>query len=469
MLTLEYSKPIPPYSLVESRLSQEGRFGWIMAIWHPEKAVVLEEITAEIILALRSAEAHEINRMEAEKWLKEFFADLHWKLHALLRKSDLVEKGISLFFALIYDQEIFYVQFGRVFCGIADGKKLSISGADYKKYRMQTFEKLNLLGFVSQDIRFRIHREYIKEDQRFIALSSNLAPKIFGNYESLESMQFFLDSNNSGEDSLWLMLTGKPELVKPQRRRLSRLQFSTIIILFLMLIATLYMIFGNRVIEQFFHKTRLDVQHTKSLRLEQIPNTLVGDTQNLLKYINRIVSLPAREIELGVAWSATLPYTVTSTPVFSRDLIYLSAGEHLLAFDKKSRDLKWKKSFESHINSISFSDAMLIVYLEKDRAFGIRDDGNVVWEQDLSSPQEDLGRLKPSRISPEDDPRLSRPINVVPSLSQISIIDPTSGESLSSISFTDEVKSLSAYDNYAYCFYAVVDDGILCISLKIDN
>lgn len=469
MLALEYSKPIPPYSLVESRLSQDGRFGWIMAIRHPEKDKILEEIVAEIILTLRSVKAHEINRMEAEKWLKEFFADLHWKLHASLRKSDLAEKGLSLFFALIYEQEIFYVQFGRIFCGIADGKKLSISGAAHKEYRMQTFEKLNLLGFASQDIRFKIHRELIKEEQRFIALSSNLAPKIFDAYESLDSMQFFLDSNKSGEDSLWLMLTGKPELAKPQRRRLSRLQFSTIIILFLMLIATLYMIFGNRVIEQFFHKTRLDVQHTKSLRLEQIPNTLVADTQHLLKYINRIVNLPAREIELGVTWSATLPYTVTSTPVFSRDHIYLSAGDNLLAFDKKSREMKWKKSFESHINGISFSDAMLIVYLEKDRAFGIRDDGNVIWEQDLPSPQEDLGRLKPSRISPEDDPRLSRPINVVPSLSHVTILDPTSGESLSSISFTDEIKSLSAYDNYAYCFYAVVDDGILCINLKIDN
>ncbi len=469
MLALEHSNLVPPYSLIESRLSQDGRFGWIMAIRHPEKDDVLEEITAEIILALRAAEAHEINRMEAEKWLKGFFADLHWKLHASLRKTDLSEKGLSLFFALIYDHEIFYVQFGRIFCAISDGKKLSISGADHRKYRMQTFEKLNLLGFAPYDIRFRIHREFIEKDQRFIALSANLAPKVFDTYKDPDGMQFFLDSNKSGEDGVWLTLTSRPMANKPKRKRLTRLQISTIIILSLTLLATLYMLFGNRVIEQFWHKTRLNVQHTKSMRLEQIPNSLAEDTQNILKYINRIVNQPAREIELGVTWSATLPYTITSTPVFSRDNIFLSAGEHLLAFDKKTRDLKWKKSFENHINAISFSDAVLIVYLENDEAIGIRDDGSVIWEHELPCPQEDLGRLKPSRISPEDDPRLMRSISVVPSLSHITILDPARGENLSSVSFTNEIISLSAYDNYAYCFYAVVDDGILCINLKIDN
>lgn len=469
MIALEHSHLVAPYSLVESKLDQDGRFGWILGIWHPEKAEILEEITAEIRLALRSSEAHSVSRMEVEKWLKEFFADLHWKLHASLRKTDLAEKGLSLFFGFVYDHELFYVQFGRIFCALVDAKRLAISGADHKKYRMQTFEKLNLLGFSPQDIRFRVHREFIGEHERFIALSGNLAPKIFDDYKDLASLQFFLDSHKSGEDSLWLMLTGKAKLIKPGRKKLSRLQISAIIILSLTLLATLYMLFGNRILEQVWHKTRLNVQHTKSLRLEQIPNTLAEDTQNLLKYINRIVNLPARDIELGVSWSATLPYSITSTPVFSRDNIFLSAGEHLLAFDKKSRELKWKKSFDSHVNSIFFSDAVLTVHLEDDSAIGIRDDGSIVWEQDIPSPQEDLGRLKPSRISPDDDPRLARSISVVPSLSHITILDPARGESLSSITFTNEIISLSAYDNYAYCFYAVVDDGILCINLKIEN
>lgn len=229
------------------------------------------------------------------------------------------------------------------------------------------------------------------------------------------------------------------------------------------------MIFGNRYLDQALHRTRMTVQNNTVLRLEQIPDNLSVETKNFLKYLDRIVNLPARNIELDIMWSATLPYQVTSPPVFSLNTIYLAADKNLIAFDKKSRQLIWKKSFEGQINSIFYADNVLLVCLEDNQSFGFKENGTQLWEAELMSIHTNYGSLDPSQISQADDPRLDRAITVVPSAKFISIFDAFRGENLSTITFKQELHSLSAYDNYATCFYAIVDDGLICIQLKIAN
>ncbi|HCX60232.1 MAG TPA: hypothetical protein DG355_06165, partial [Candidatus Cloacimonas sp.] len=119
-----------------------------------------------------------------------------------------------------------------------------------------------------------------------------------------------------------LIIEGKARLIKTKRRKLSRLQISTGVIILLTLLAIMYVMFGNRFLDQLLHRTRITVKRSTALRLDQIPNSLTVDTQNLIKYLERIVNLPARDIELDILWTSTLDYQVTIAPVFSVDNIY---------------------------------------------------------------------------------------------------------------------------------------------------
>lgn len=469
MIAVQTIHDNPPYTFIEKNLSQDGRFGWFLAMWHPEQSVHLEEMAAELRLAVRNSDVATISKMEVEKWLKNFMGELHWKMHAALRRSDFSEKGLSVFFAVIYDHEIFFVQFGRMYCSISDRKKLRTIGTDYRHHQMQTLEKLNLLGFADKDISVKVNRLFIGENQRFVLLSGNLCAKVFETCNDPESLDHYIESFADTENPLWLVIDGRSRLIKPRRRKLSRLQISTVVIIFVTISAIIYVLFGNRYLDQLLHRTRITVKRNTTLRLDQIPNNLTVDTQNLIKYLERIVNLPARNIELDILWNSTLDYQVTIAPVFSVDNIFLSAGNHLVAFEKKSRKLLWKKSFDMRINSLFFSDNVLMVCLEGDVAHGYAEDGDEIWQQTINSPITDLGILEPSRISPDEDPRLDRSIIIVPSSKMISVVDAQRGENLSTITFKEDLYSLSAYDSFSNCFYAIVADGLICIQLKIAN
>lgn len=395
MIALQSKFDAPPFGVIDTNCTQDGRFGWFLAIWHPEKNIVLEELNAEIRLAIRNSIVSTISKVEIEKWLKDFFNDLHWKLHAHLRKTDLSEKGISLFFGIIYDHELFFVQYGRMFCAISDNKKLKHIGYSYRDFQMQSLEKLNLLGYAEGNISTRPHRIFIEEHHRFVVVSGNIAPKVFGSVTDLATLDHYIESYSQHDNPLWLVLDGRARLLKPKSRKLSRVQISSLVLIGITILAIIYIMFGNRSLDQILHRTRLSVKNTRTLRLDQIPNTLSIDTQNLLKYMERIVNLPARNIELEIIWSAYLPYSITSAPVFSLDTIFLTADKNLIAFNKKSRELIWKKSFDEQINSVMFNDGTLLVCLQNNTALGFKEDGTEVWKESLACPDAALVRLSP--------------------------------------------------------------------------
>ncbi len=163
MIALKSKIDHSPYTLVEHQVSQDGRFGWFLALWHPEQNMALQELNTEIRLAIRNSQASNISKAEVEGWLKSFFKDLHWKLHAILRKSDLQEKGLSLFFGILYDHELFFVQFGRLFASLSDGKSLKHIANQYQHHQMQTLSKLNLFGLEDKDINTKVQRVFIGE------------------------------------------------------------------------------------------------------------------------------------------------------------------------------------------------------------------------------------------------------------------------------------------------------------------
>ena len=469
MISLQSRSACPPRSICEFSASQDGRFGWFLLTWHPEKDSVLEEIVAEIKLEILNSVVNNVSRLEVEKWLKNFWADLHWKLHARLRKSNLQEKGISIFFGMLYDHELYFVQAGRIFCLITDAKKIKSLGRDWQNYQVQSQEGLQLFGYADKDLSLKPLRLHIGDNQRFIVISGELAKKILPKVTDPGTIDTLIETYATEDNPLWLILEGKERLLKPKRKKPSRLLISSSILLFLTVLTALYMVFGNRSIDQLVHKSRLSFQKEKTLRLEQIPSNLNINTEDIRKYLDRIVDLPARNISLQIAWSTMLPYEVRHSPAFSLDAIYLNDEQCLNSFSKKDRQLLWSKVFPADIRSVLSGQGSLIVTLANQQVYGLKEDGTVIWQQELPSESKEGARFFPSEIRSSDDPRLDRSIVVIPSRRGISILDPTRGETLSSLTLKQDLQALSVYDSFSNCFYAVVDGAILCIELKIQN
>lgn len=469
MISLQSREANPPRSICEYNASRDGRYGWFLLTWHPEKDTALEEIVAEIKLEILNSQIANISRLEIEKWLKQFFTDLHWKLHARLRKTNLLERGISLFFGVLYDHELYFVQFGRIFALLADSKKLSPVGKDWKNYQVQSMEGLQLFGLADNDPVFKTQRLYIGDNQRLVILSGELARKVLPKVSDPGTFDKLIETYAHEDNPLWLILDGREKLIKPKRRKLSRLQISSIVLITLSVLTAIYMIFGNRSIDQLVHKLRLTVKEEKTLRLEQIPTNLKINTEDLRKYMDRIVNLPARNIGLEIAWNTDLPYEVKIPPTFNLNSIYLASSNRLSAYDKKSRQLLWSKVFPTTIQHAAINDGMLIISLADQQVLGLNVDGSQVWKLDLPTQNLSSSSFAPCEIQPQDDPRLDRSIMVLPSQRGISIIDPNRGETLSSLTLKQELEAISAYDSYENCFYAVVDGAILCIELKIEN
>ena len=458
-----------PSSICEVNASKDGRYGWFLMTWHPEKSHFLEELVAEIKLEIINSNIVNVSRMEIQQWLGAFAADLHWKLHALLRKSDLQEKGISLFLGVLFDHELFFVQAGRIFAVLADAKGMRNVGRDWKNYQVQSQEGLGLMGYADNDLKLKAQRVQITEKQKLIVMSGDLARKVLPRVQDTATISTFIESFSNEPHPLWLILEGGQKLIKSRRKKLSRLQISSIILITLAICASIYMVFGNRILDQYLHKARLSIQKEKTIRLEQIPAILETSNENLRKYMDHIVNLPARNISMEVNWTTDLPYDVSLSPIFSLDKIFLCSDKQINAYAKKNRKLLWSKEFPERISSVLMGQNAILISLVNQQVIGMHEDGEVLWQQNMPTHSLVADRFGTCEIGSKDDPRLDRSIVVIPSQRGISVIDPARGETFSSLTLKQDLESLSTYDNFDNCFYAVVDGAILKIDLKIVN
>ncbi len=469
MISIRSRRFDPPRSICEYQAAKDGRYAWFLCTWHPESDLVLEEIQAEIKLEILNSGVQEISKMEIANWLKTFFADFHWKLHARLRKTGLKEKGISLFFGVIFDRELHFVQFGRLFCAQTEGKKLNFPGRNWKNYHVQTITELNLLGLDEEDIRVKPERISLAEGERFIVLPGSLAGRVFGSEPDLGSLVTLIESYASAQNPLWLILENVSSLSKTRRSRFSKVHISAAILLLLTLAAIAYIGFGNNWFDVIAHKARILFRSRRTTTLEEIPNILKIDNSNIFKYLDKTVNAPARNIELLIMWSTDLPYHITAAPAFNLDTIYLASDNNLLAFNKKNRNLLWKTPLAADIVSILNTEAGVVVALENRQLLGLKDDGSLIWTQDVNAYLSDRSHLQALEITNADNPRIARSITVIPLERGLSVVDSHRGENLCELKLTQKLQYFSDYDRFDSCFYAVVADAILCIELKIIN
>lgn len=450
MIKLQSKYALPPQSSCEYQSSQDGRYAWFLCVTHEENDVCLEEIQAEVKLELLNANVLQISKMEIENWLKSFFADFHWKLHASLRRTELREKGVSLFFAVCYDHDLYFVQFGRLFCAVTQGNKLETVGRHWKNYHVQTLRDLNLLGLSEEDIRVKPQKFHLEENESLLVLPGKVAAKVFGNSPDVNSLQPLVESFGSASPALWLILKHQTPLAKPQKRRLTKLEISSLFLLLGTALAIVYMALGNRIIGVGFYRA----QKVVTEKIEQAKTAL---------------NMPARNVQLVQKWSLELPFRVTSSPAFNQQNVFLASGADIYAYKLSTREQLWKQNYPAPVGAILPTAAGLNVTLTNGNTLGLDPRGNEVWNQSLQALANEKANLAMLEITPAQEKRIDKCITVVPLKWGMAILDSQQGKLMSELALPEELRYLSQYDDYNSCFYVVTADSLVCVNLNIVN
>jgi hypothetical protein len=472
MITLQNRYASFPQGMFDFNASQDGRFGWFLLTWHPETDSILEEIQTQIKLDIRNSQLGQTSKLEIEAWLKSFFAEYHWKMHATFRKTNLKEKGISLLLAVLYEQELFIVEFGRMLCGVCSKEGLHPIGRSWTNFHVKSLEEMTLLGISEEDITFKTKRFLLQENHRFIALPSIFTEKLSALNVDYDSIDTMMQSVFNDTEACYFTLLSKPKLVAQRRPRLRRFQISAIIIILISALAVLYMQFGNRWLESTGRKIKLMLSNKSALTAEQIPSYLNIQTDKIKRQwekIEQITNLPARNITLQKSWQTNLDFLITATPSFDIKNIYIVSDDKLMAFDKSSKKLQWKTGFNADIRDISVVRGNVIAMLSNQQLVGLKNGDKIAWTRPFVDRVPIRQTLLPCEISNEDDPRINNSVLVIPADRGIYILDANSGNLLSSYTFEKRLQFLSQYDAYNNCFYAVVADGIQCIELNVTN
>jgi hypothetical protein len=257
---------------------------------------------------------------------------------------------------------------------------------------------------------------------------------------------------------MWLILKNTPLLHKPPKRKLTRLEITTLLLLLGTVLAIIYMIFGNRIIDVMLHRTEKEVETT------QIKASTV-----ILENLGKVVNAPARSIELQPDWNAELPYEITAPPAFDQQKLYLVSANHLYVYQLKTRSPLWQKALEDSILSIHPTPFGLELYLSNNKMIAIDEKGNLKWTLTLAANVESSPRLDLIVITPKKDRRIDRSITVVPLERGISVLDSQQGLVMSELLLKEKLLYLSDYDDYNNCFYAIVGNKLVCIKLNVVN
>lgn len=472
MITLQNRYTSFPQGMFDFNASQDGRFGWFLLTWHPETDAILEEIQTQIKLDIRNSQLGQTSKVEIEGWLKSFFAEYHWKLHAVFRKTSLKEKGISLLLAVLYEQELFIVEFGRMLCGVCSKDGLHPIGRSWTNFHVKTLEEMTLLGTSEEDITFKVKRFLLPDNNRFIALPSIFADKLTSLVIDNDTIDTVMQSVFNDTEACYFTLLSKPKLVIQRRPRIRRYQISALVIILISALAVLYMQFGNRWLESSGRKIKLMLSSKSTLTVEQIPSYLNIQSDKIIRQlekIEQIANIPARNIKLEKSWQTNLDFLITATPSFDLKNIYIVSDDKLMAFDKSTKKLQWKTSFDADIREVSVVRNNVIAILSNQQLIGLKNGEKVAWKKSFTDKMPVRQSLFPFEISNEIDPRINNSILVIPADRGIYIYDANSGNLLSSYNFEKRLQYLSQYDAFNNCFYAVVADGIQCIELNVIN
>ena len=413
--------------------------------------------------------------LQNEQWeslpelLKEFFLNLNWELYAQFRNYDGKDHGVSIFFAVMEDNDICFVSCGRFLSGILTTGGLEELGKNWDNFHIKTKAALGLLGSLGQDIEVKLIVQKIPVNSIFITLPADtvraLNLKDTGFYELAQKIE---DENIKESFPYWLIYFEEQRSIQNRPwYKAKKFRFSVVVMLLMLIFSIYYLIMGRDVVDDRLHISREQFQLT-------LRNIDILRLQEILPLDYGILLVPQHNIELTVDWESPLPFPATLKPYFCLRNIYLVSEDILYAYDKRTKRNTWKTSLNHNIIAIEILDSNLMLVMTADNISYClkRDNGEIVWFKgdDTQKPvYTPAPHYQPVQISLEMDRRLNTSTILIPHYNSLTLINILNGDTLSYYASDEIINFVSDFDFIEKSVYMIKGKNLYKVRFNIRN
>lgn len=474
MLKLDHIAKAGNTHLSYSSFHSEEQRGFVLLTYHQSTGSFWDDIDQYILNAINDIRILDISRSKIETTLRACFVDLNWKLAAKFRHLEPHQRGISLYLTIIYGNDIYVIQFGRILGAVLHKRELLQVGSQWEHFHVKSMEDLSLLGQQETDIKVRIDKLTLGPKDKFIAISSQWGKLILEQKISAYAISDNILSWDEEASFPYALLSFESMPKKYSNNNSSRLRTSLIILIALIIIATVYTLFGNRFLEVEYQRfktlfrSKTDIT-TIPLRIKiQSPAFEQG-----LERIEKMAFAPARDIRFKLGWEKPLEDIVTISPSFDIEHVYLASNMTVRAISKADRHVDWSHTFDDVIQRIQVtSNDNLLIHTMKGKLYYCKSNGEQIWKEDVGNDSTAVGKddcLDPIEIGYDADPRLNSSIVIIPGKYKIQAINLANGQILSEIVLSWPISYISGYDEMKSCFYVITGNKLLQLDMQIKN
>jgi len=244
---------------------------------------------------------------------------------------------------------------------------------------------------------------------------------------------------------------------------LKRYIATMIVLIVIILVSAYYVFFRENEVEVHIEKSKfLFQQSIRNIDLESFPKNLQVEFEKIL--------LKNNTLELKKEWSTNINFDLTLKPFFDLNNLYLVSYDKIIAYSKKTSEIKWKQQLEHKIMSFNLLDRnRAIVHDDSSYVYSFkRHDGELVWKAHYANIENQCtgASLLPFMITPAEDKRLLFSIFFLPQKRAISLINNDTGQLISTIEFDSELVHISDYDAFENSLYVVTGTQLLKLKLE---
>ncbi len=470
MFHIEIAKSDSGSNLSFSDYFPNSQKSFFLLTYNLNNSSFLKSVNAFVLEEILKLKPNSISENNIKDKLVEFFNDLHWKINAMFNKSGDKQKGISLFFAIKRNENIYFVQFGRLAIGLITEMKFREIGLSWDMYPIATVESLNQLGSIQQDIPVNVHSIVLGSDSTLFAFPSKQIPIIKESVKHGANSVLTALLAPEEEVNHYIYISNLPEkLMKPMKFfrghsfRVSAIVFSVIII-----VTMLYYFLGDNYVEQVGYKTEESLtSHNILFELKNLTDSI--NNPELEKQLAKYVYSPAKDLSLKIVWQGKFTHNITYPPLFDYNNIYLIIENNIAAVSKKSKEVVWQIKTESVILEAKTVENNLLIHCSNNEILLLNAKGDTIWR---TSQRKDIRKLAHKYhssiiVTRKEDKRLNSGIMIDTQNNQIDIFSLITGENVSSITFDAQVKYISDYDTINNCLYAIVGQNLVILKLSI--
>ncbi len=442
-----------------------------------------------------------------ESQLKDVFQKLNWQLSNLFKKiafktaenlseknknifSKVNEKGLSLCFMMSFGNRIYFVQFGRMLCGVVRSNSeediFTQIGEKWDNARVKSQEELHLLGAESIDIKIPVHKVELTDADMFAILFSGATEKLLAKGIHPRTIEENLNEIYLTNPYPYCLFSVPAKYEKGKSFIKMKAQtIGTIIITALLISSVFYNLFGNREVENQLSILKTLIQENiRNTDIEDISLNVTAKMKELNPKFNKEqveefiqdylskMTQPAKEIIVENTDSIISDKNISSIPLFDTKLLYVCSGNILTAYGRKNFNKKWVFVADMNILHTDLVDGNRILASGKTVEVCInRKTGEEIWRKSVAYNPVDKSKrtVFPIQISFFEEKRLKNSVLLRLSGKNLEFVSSVDGAVISTYVFKDNIEMISEYDHVKKCLYAINGNTITELSIKIKN